>query len=276
MHVVAELDLEARDDRDEVRVAAALAVAVQRALHLPRAGLDRGDASWPPRTRRRCACGCRARRRRRAPRARRPRPRPPAAGSVAPLVSHMVTFDAPASAAVRRQAARSRGRPRSRRRSARRRRRPPCPARRRTRTESPIIARFSSRRDAHDLVEVQVPGLADERDRRVRSSRPARAAPRRPRRATSLRRVMPKAADARALERLLLELLEQLPVLRVRCREAGLDVRAAEAVEQVRDLQLLADGQRDSLALHAVAQRRVVDVNRLGHRAPKGTRRRVR
>ena len=37
------LQRQRRDERDEIGVAAALAEAVQRALHLPRAGADRGE-----------------------------------------------------------------------------------------------------------------------------------------------------------------------------------------------------------------------------------------
>ena len=41
--LVAELELQRGQDRDQVGVAAALAVAVDRALDQPRAGLDRGE-----------------------------------------------------------------------------------------------------------------------------------------------------------------------------------------------------------------------------------------
>ena len=55
----------------------------------------------------------------------------------------------------------------SRRRSARRRRARACRAPARKATDSPIIARFSSRRRAHDLLDVQAARLADDRaDRR--------------------------------------------------------------------------------------------------------------
>ena len=128
--LVAELQLQVRDDRDEVRVAAALAVAVHRALHVRRAGRDRGervrdaaagvvvavdpdphagprDDATTDRHRRadrdRAACrrSCRSRRP-----SRRPRPPPPAG-----------------------TAARTPSRRRTRRRSARRRRRRACPPR---------------------------------------------------------------------------------------------------------------------------------------------------
>ena len=105
----------------------------------------RRRASSRRRTRRRCGSGCRARRPA-ARAARRAPPRRPRAGSEAPLVSHIVTFSAPASSG-RLQAARSRtpGRRGSRRRSARRRRSRACPGATRKATDSAIIARFSSR-----------------------------------------------------------------------------------------------------------------------------------
>ena len=86
-----------------------------------------------------------------------------------------------------------RGRRASRRRSARRRRSRACPRATRNAIESAIIARFSSRPTLHDLLQVQAPGLADQRaDRRERLGE-RRAAPGRPRARASRRRVMPKA-----------------------------------------------------------------------------------
>ena len=60
-HVEAHLQLQRRQDRGEVGVAAALAVAVDGALDQPRPGFDRGQRVGDARTRRRCGCGCRAR-----------------------------------------------------------------------------------------------------------------------------------------------------------------------------------------------------------------------
>jgi hypothetical protein len=97
-HRAAELELQVADEADEVGVAGALAVAVQRALHVRGAGLDRGD-----RVRDRAAgvvVAVDAQ----------PRTRGAAhgaddvgdpAGSMPPLVSHSTTTSAPASAAVR-------------------------------------------------------------------------------------------------------------------------------------------------------------------------------
>ena len=99
--VVAHLELEVRDDRDEVRVAAALAVAVHRPLHHVRRPRARRRASSPRRTPRRCGSGSRPARP--APRPPRPSPPRPRAGSDAPFVSHSVTHAAPASAAARAQ-----------------------------------------------------------------------------------------------------------------------------------------------------------------------------
>src|SRR5581483_8041248 len=52
---------------------------------------------------------------------------------------------------------------------------------------------------------------------------------------------------------------EELVVLGVRARIAGLDVVDAEPVELLRDAQLVVDRERDALELAPVAQRRVVD-----------------
>ena len=48
--VVAQLELQVGQDRDQVGVAAALAVAVHRALHHAGAALDGHERCWPPRT----------------------------------------------------------------------------------------------------------------------------------------------------------------------------------------------------------------------------------
>ena len=62
-----------------------------------------------------------------------------------------------------------------------------------------IIRRFSSSDDAEHLVDVQVPGLADDRDDRRLRRRAAPSCPGRPRPAMPLRRVMPKAATLACL-----------------------------------------------------------------------------
>ena len=89
-----------------------------------------------------------------------------------------------------------------------------------------------------ELLEVERPGLADDRaDRRDRV------------RQQDQRRVLagghvtpaghPERGDLRATEALRREQLEELPLLRVRCGEAGLDQLDAELVERVRHAQLL-------------------------------------
>ena len=114
--------------------------------------------------------------------------------------------------------------------------------------------------DAHDLLEVQPPGLADERaDGREGARQRAQ------RRVVRGRQVAPpRRPEGRhlAAQPLALEQREQLGLLGVRGREAGLDHVHAEVVEQVRDAQLLAHGQRHPLPLHAVAQGGVVDDDR--------------
>ena len=69
---------------------------------------------------------------------------------------------------------------------------------------------------------------------------------------------MPKAQIVGVLEALALEQLEELRLLGVGAREAGLDEVDAEVVERVRDAQLLVGRERHALALHAVAESRVV------------------
>ena len=74
----------------------------------------------------------------------------------------------------------------------------------------------------------------------------------------SRRRVMPNAAIL-VRQRLARQQVEELRLLGVRGREAGLDHVDAEPVEHVGDAQLLLGRERHALALHAVAERRVVD-----------------
>jgi hypothetical protein len=111
--------------------------------------------------------------------------------------------------------------------------------------------------DAHDLLEVQPPRLADERARR-RERGGERA-----QRSVLLRGGAAPAGHAErahvGAQALVLEPLEQLGLLRVRGREAGLDERDPEVVEHVGDADLLLHGQRHALSLHPVAQGRVVD-----------------
>ncbi len=61
--------------------------------------------------------------------------------------------------------------------------------------------------------------------------------------------------------------LEELVVLRVGSWPSALDEGDAELVEQLRDLELVACGQRDPLLLRAVAEGRVVDFDEwsVGH-----------
>src|SRR6516164_3772409 len=75
-----------------------------------------------------------------------------------------------------------------------------------------------------------------------------------------LRRVMPNAATlaCRSLRSRALEILE---VLRVGKRVAALDVVDAEVIEPLRDAELILKRKVDALALTAVAECRVVDVN---------------
>ena len=115
-------------------------------------------------------------------------------------------------------------------------------------------------RDLDDLLQVQAPGLADQRaDRREAVGehaqrrvlgRPAPAAARHPER-----------GDLRVLEALAGEQVEELELLGVRGREAGLDQVDPELVELVGDAQLLGSAERHGRALHAIAQGRVVELD---------------
>jgi hypothetical protein len=96
--VVAALQLEDRDDRDEVRVAAALAEAVDGALHLHAAGLDARDGVGDRELA--VVVAVDAERGRVAPCAA-STPAPTCAGRLPPRVSHRQTTVAPPSAAAR-------------------------------------------------------------------------------------------------------------------------------------------------------------------------------
>src|SRR6185436_19151889 len=69
----------------------------------------------------------------------------------------------------------------------------------------------------------------------------------------------------RVLQRQRLGALEELDVLRVRPRIAALDEVNPEAVQQARNLQLVLDRERESLALCSVAQRRVEELDVHGY-----------
>ena len=125
-------------------------------------------------------------------------------------------------------------------------------------------------RDAHDLLEVQAPGLADDR-RDGREGRGERlqalvlggggvAAP-----------GHPEGGDLRAREGLLGQQLEELELLGVRRREAGLDHPDAEGVERAGDADLLGGREVDPRSLHPIAQGRVVELDHAGCSAGTGT-----
>jgi hypothetical protein len=114
--------------------------------------------------------------------------------------------------------------------------------------------------DAHDLLEVQRPRLADDRaDRGERARQDPHPLVLVGRHAAPARH--PERGDLRPVERLAREQLEQLELLGVRRREAGLDQVHAQLVEAMRDAQLLVRGQRHPLTLHPVAQGRVVELD---------------
>ena len=67
--------------------------------------------------------------------------------------------------------------------------------------------------------------------------------------------------QARVLERAVFRLREELDVLGIRAGPAAFDVVHAERVEPVRDAQLVGHGERDAVALRAVPQGGVVDLD---------------
>src|SRR6266566_133223 len=122
-------------------------------------------------------------------------------------------------------------------------------------------------RDAQVLAHVEVPGLADDGDHRRLGgeteaevavvgglhARPAGRAEGR-----HLRVLQPEALDG----------AEELLVARVRARPAALDVMDAEVVEPLGDAQLVLEREGDVLGLRPVAQRRVVDLDPPHGRVP--------
>src|SRR5262249_54332411 len=80
----------------------------------------------------------------------------------------------------------------------------------------------------------------------------------------------PEGRHLRVLEGLPREEPEQRLLLGVRARKSSLDEVHAEAVERVRDAQLLVDRERHALALHAVTEGGVVEEDSPAH-AVEGT-----
>ncbi len=254
--VVAELELQVRDDRREVGVAAALAVAVHRPLHVRRAGLDPGQRvrhATADVVVRVDAHAHAARRQRSREVARRlgdlPRQRPAVRVAQDDRLGAGLGGREHAAARVRRVVA------------------PAVEAvlgvvddafalrdeeRDRLRDHAQVLVAL----DPQHLVDVQAPRLPHDRhDGREAVGEHAQ------RRVVLRARVAapghPERDDLGGRERLAREQLEQLELLRVRSREACLDEVDAERVEPVRDAQLLLGGERHALALHAVAERRV-------------------
>ena len=127
--------------------------------------------------------------------------------------------------------------------------------------------------DAHDLLDVQDAGLADERDDRGEALREdPQALVGAGRDAAPARH--PETDDLAAGQRLPREQLEQLLLLGVRRGEARLDQMHAEVVEPAHDADLLLRGEAHAAAAHPVAQGGVVQLDGGGHGAaaePTGT-----
>ena len=127
-----------------------------------------------------------------------------------------------------------------------------------TPTESAIIARFSSRLTRTTFSTCSTEALPTSVQTGAKDSARTRSPSSSLGRASSRRRVIPKATISALASRSLREQREQLLLLRVRRREAGLDHVHAELVERVDDAQLLLGGERHAAAAHAVAQGGVV------------------
>ena len=162
---VPELQFQIGDDRRQIGVAAALAVAVHAALHVRAPCLHRGERIRHRHVGIVMRVDADARRRSASAR-RRTISDQPAGQRAAVGVAEAEHVGAGALARLPASAARSPDWLCSRRRNARRRRPLPCRAPSGTRTVSEISCRFSSSRDAERPVHMQVPGLAEDRHHR--------------------------------------------------------------------------------------------------------------
>jgi hypothetical protein len=118
-------------------------------------------------------------------------------------------------------------------------------------------------RDAHDLLDMTDRGLADDRaDGREAVGQHAQPAVLVRGDTAPARHA--ECGDRRVRERLVLQAGEQLGLLGVRRGEARLDDVDAEVVEAVHEAHLLLGGERHAAPAHAVAQRRVVELD-AGH-----------
>ncbi len=154
------LQQEARDERDQIGIAAALAQPVQRALDLTHAGADGGQRVGDGVLGVVMCSGCRG--------ARPAHAAPPRRRCVRPRAAACRHWCRRARSSARRRlpplsgiAARRRGWPCSRRRNARHRTAPRLSPPRR-RSISPISARFSLERNAERQSDMEIPALADE------------------------------------------------------------------------------------------------------------------
>ena len=258
---VAQLQLQVGDDRDEVRVAAALAIAVHRALHVRRARLDArervGDAAArvvvavdpDARAAGRERGGHRAGRlgdlagQRAAVRVAEDDRLRPRLGGGAQAAQRVLRVVAPAVEAVLGVVDDA------------------LALREQERDRLLDHAQVLVAVDLHDLLDVQPPRLADERADGCEAVGEhaqggvvlgARLAPAR----------HAEGGDVGSEEVLACEQVEQLELLRVRAGEAGLDQVDAERVEPVRDAQLLLRRERHALPLHPIAEGGVVELDR--------------
>ena len=263
-----ELELQVGDDRDQVRVAAALAVAVDRPLHLGRAGAHRGERVGDAALEVVVAVD-------RDPRAGRADRRDGRARDLLDLCGQRAAVGVAQRDRLRarprrpcaRSAARSRRRRDGRRRSARRRRRRACPRRPGTRS-TPRSCAGSRRARPGSPSRGAGASSCPPACRPGRSTRPARAAPdpARPRR--SRRRVMPNAAMSAWPSASPASSSKSSSSLGFDDgKPASIEVDA-EPVQPVHDAQLLARGQGHARAPHPVAQGGVVELDVARHAPP--------
>ena len=258
---IAQLEHQRRDQGDQIGVAAALAEAVQRALHLACAGAHGGErvgdrvlgvvvgVDAEPVRRDRC----------RDPLDDCPRSR--AAGG-----RHWCRT---ARSSGRHRVLRHRGRrartpdrPGSRRRSARRRTAPRARAGTAAATLSSIMRRFSSSATPSASSTCVGRALADQGDR-IGAALEQRRKARIVRGAAAGAPGHPKCAELGLGEHR--RVREEAVVGGIGARPAAFDVVDPELIEQLRDCHLVGDGEVDAVGLAAVAQRGVVEIDPLGH-----------
>ncbi len=267
--LVAELELEVRDDRDQVGVSAPLPVAVHRALDVDRALLDRGERARDAAAGVVVAVDPDAH-------ARRLEPDHDRADRRGDVVGQRAAVGVAADDRVRARLGRGDNA------ADRVPRVVGEPVEEVLGVVDDALALVDQERDRlgdhpqvllavdlDHLLEVQAPRLADDRaHRRARAGELAQARIRVGLGVAPARH--PERGDLGVVERLPGQQAEQLELLGVRGREAGFDQVDPELVEAMGHPQLLFCGQRHPLPLHAVAEGGVVELD-MSHAVRVGT-----